>query len=178
MRSTAGLLLLVAVFLLCRNATAQEPSPKKQPTMEVASLGVSTRAPTKDEAEKLGLKFEVRVRGQIVAELIDGGAASKSGVVGGDVIVKLGKVDVFSQDDVADVLRLSSPGQKIETTVLRASTKKEEVLLIALSREEVAAPESARLEWQFASLASLQAALAKAKEEKKLVLVGLSGAET
>ena len=43
----------------------------------------------------------MRARGQVVAEVAEGGAASKSGLAAGDVIVRLDKVDVFSQDDLA-----------------------------------------------------------------------------
>ncbi|MFY9341692.1 MAG: PDZ domain-containing protein [Planctomycetota bacterium] len=168
----------VAGFLLCGHAAAQEPIEKKDRVIKVASLGASTRAPTKEEVEKLGLRVEVRARGQIVSEVAEGGAASKSGLVAGDVIVKLDKVEVFSQDDVADLLRVSSPGRKVEAAILRAGSKKEEVLQIALGSQDVKAPESAQLEWQYASLAQLDAALAEAKKEGKLVLVGLSGAET
>ncbi|MBZ0154031.1 MAG: PDZ domain-containing protein [Planctomycetes bacterium] len=168
----------VAGFLLCGYAAGQEPNQEKDRVIKVASLGASTRAPTKDEVEKLGLRFEVRARGQVAAEVAEGGAASKSGLVVGDVIVKLDKVDVFSQDDVADFLRVCSPGQKVEASIHRAGSKKEEVLQIVLGDQEVAAPQSARLEWQYASLAQLDSAIAKAKKDGRLVLVGLSGAET
>jgi len=168
----------VVAFLVCGSAVAQERAEKKDRTVKVASLGAATRAPTKEEVEKLGLKVDVCARGQVVAEVAEGGAAAKSGLVAGDVIVKLDKVELFSEDDVADILRVSSPGKTVEAAVLRGASKKEEVLQIALGSQEVAAPEAARMEWQFASLANLEPALAKAKTEGRLVLVGLSGAET
>lgn len=168
-------------MLLSALAPAQQPSrqpPLKARVVEVASLGASTRAPTKDEVEKLGLKLEVRARGQVLVEVAEGGAASKSGLVAGDVIVMFDKVEVFSQDDIADVLRASPPGREIEAVVVRTGSKKEEVMRIALGSEQSDVPESPRLAWQDAGLAHLDAAIAKAKQEKKLVLVGLSGAET
>lgn len=171
----------IAGFLLFAQAAAQEPTPqapKTNPVVKVATLGASTRAPTKAEVEALGLKFEVRAKGQVVVEVTKDGAASKAGLVAGDAVVKFEKVEVFSQDDIADFLRASSPGQKVEATVVRAGSRKEEVLLIALGSVDVEAPKSAGLQWQYTSFANLDAALAKAKEEKKLVLVGLSGAET
>ena len=104
-------------------------------------------------------------------------AAGKAGIDPGDVLVQLGTVELYSQDDIADVLRVGKPGQKLEAVVLRAKTSKEEKVSLSLGTKEVS-PEKPRLEWQFASLAALPDALAKAKKEKKLVLVGLSGAET
>jgi S1-C subfamily serine protease len=174
----ALLSLSVMGFLLCAAAFSQEPAHKKDRTVKVASLGAATRAPTKEEVDKLGLKVDVCARGQVVTEVAEGGAAAKSGLVAGDVIVKLDRVELFSEDDVADILRVNSPGKTVEAAVLRAASKKEEVLQMALGSQEVAAPEAARMEWQFASLANLDAALAKAKKEGRLVLVGLSGAET
>jgi S1-C subfamily serine protease len=169
------------VLLTCAVATAQESkpqAPEKNRVVEIATLGAKTRAPTEAEVEKLGLSLEVRAKGQVLVEVADGGAASKSGLVAGDVLVTLDKVDVFSQDDIADVLRASSPGRQVEATVLRANSKKEEVLQIALGAEKTEVQETPRLAWQYAGLPHLEAALAKAKAEKKRVLVGLSGAET
>lgn len=167
--------------LLCASATAQEPSakaPDKSRVVKVATLGATTRVPTKDEVEKLGLKTEKCVRGQVVVDVAKDGAAAKSGLTAGDAIVKLDKVDVFSQDDIADILRASLPKKEAEVVVVRAGSTKEEALRIEFGTQDAVAPESPPLAWQFASLAHLDAALAKAKEDKKVVLVGLSGAET
>lgn len=110
--------------------------------------------------------------------MIKDSAATKAGLAAGDVIVRLGNVEVFSQDDIADVLHVSAPGQKLKAAVLRAKTGKEETVEIALGTREVKVPKVAPLAWDYASLANLDAALAQAKKDKKLVLVGLSGAET
>lgn len=184
MRTTTRISFVTTALLLSCAVSAQQPPKqdkkptKPEPTVKVATLGASTRAPTKEEVKKLGLKFEVRARGQIVSELIKDGAATKAGLAAGDVIVRLGNVEVFSQDDIADVLRVSAPGQKLKAAVLRAKTGKEETIEIALGTKEIKEPKVAPLPWVYASLANLDAALAKAKKDKKLVLVGFSGAET
>ncbi len=184
MRTTTRITFVTTALLLSCALTAQQPQKqdkkptKPDPTIKIATLGASTRAPTKDEVKQLGLKFEVRARGQIVSDLVKDGAATKAGLAAGDVLVRLSNVEVFSQDDIADVLRASAPGQKVEAAVLRAKTGKEETIEIALGTKEVKLPKVAPLAWDYASLANLDAALAKAKKEKKLVLVGLSGAET
>jgi hypothetical protein len=92
--------------------------------------------------------------------------------------VKLGTNDIYSRDDIADFLRASEPGQRVEAVVLRKETGKEDTVSFSLGTERIDAPQSPRLEWQLASLGQLALAFAKAKKEDKLVLVGLSGAET
>ncbi len=180
---TRHLLGPVVGLLCCCPVAAQEkpdqdPQEKEPKLVKVATLGASTRAPSKEEVKQLDLKFEVRARGQVVSDVEKDSAAGKAGIEAGDVLVKLGAVELFSQDDIADVLRVSKPGKKLEAVVLRAKTLKEEKVSVSLGAKEMKAPEKPRLEWQFASLASLADAVAKAKKEKKLVLVGLSGAET
>lgn len=171
--------MLLSCAISAQHPPKQDKKPTKQdPTIKVATLGVSTRAPTKEEVKKLGLKFEVRACGQIVSELVKDGAATKAGLMAGDVLVRLGNAEVFSQDDIADVLRVSAAGQKLKVSVLRAKTGKEEAVEIALGTKELKAPKVAPLTWDYASLANLDTAIARAKKDKKLVLVGLSGAET
>lgn len=178
---TGGLATLAALLLPGEFAAAQEPAsePAKQGgTVAVATLGASTRAPSKQEVEQLGLKVDVRARGQVVTEVDKGAAVARAGIEPGDVLVKLGAVDLYSQDDIADCLRVRKPGEKLEAVVLRRKTAKEETVAVSLGARETKAPEEPRLEWQFASLGQLPDALAKAKKEGRPVLVGLSGAET
>ena len=173
--------LPIAGLLLCCPAATQELATEaqhKDPVVMVATLGATTRQPTRDEVKELGLKWEVRVRGQVGTDVAEDGAASKAGIVQGDVIVKLGGVEVFSQDDIADVLRVSLPGQKVSASILRAKSEQEDVVAVSLGQKKVKAPKTPQLEWDYASLANLDAALAAAKQDKKLVLVGLTGAET
>jgi len=177
-------LLAPLIGLLCCCPVAAQEKPdldpaKKEPKLiKVSTLGASTRAPTKEEVKKLGLEFEVRARGQVVVSVEKDGASAKAGIEPGDVIVKLGAVELFSQDDVGDVLRVNKPGAKLDASVLRAKTSKEATVSVSLGAKEVKVPDEALLEWQFASLASMPDALARAKKEKRLVVVGLSGAET
>lgn len=177
---TAWLSHSIAILACCSIAAAQKPGKvaKQEPVVKVAALGAETRAPTKQEAADLGLKHEVRTRGQIVTDVTKKGAAAKSGLVADDVLISLAGVDVYSQDDIADIMRVSQPGQTISASVLRAKTKKEETVKITLGAAEVKAPKTAQLVWDFASLANMEAAQALAKAKKRLILVGLSGAET
>lgn len=172
--------LPVALSLCCCAATQEAPKETKtvEPVIKVATLDVETREPTKEETSTLGLKVEHRARGQVVTAVTKDGAAARSGLVAGDVIVALGGVEVFSQDDIADVLRVSSTEQKLEASILRATTKKEETLVIQLGAKTVNQPSVPSLAWDFAGLPHMDAAIARAEKEKQLILVGLSGAET
>jgi PDZ domain-containing secreted protein len=67
-----------------------------------------------------------------------------------DVVVKFDKNELYSEDDIADFLLVSKPGQKVVVKVQRAKTDK-----LATVRLELGS-----------------------KKEGRLVLVGLSGAET
>ncbi len=146
--------------------------------MNAASLGMSTRAPSAEEVEQLDLKMQVKIQGQIVSEVSEDGAAAKAGIQKGDAILKLDKNGIFSQDDIADFLRVSKPDQKVDVQVVRAKNSEEETLAVSLGSKSVEASTDPRLEWEFASLGQLDKALARAKEKGSLLFVGLSGAET
>ena len=73
---------------------------------------------------------------------------------------------------------MSEPGQKVKVQVQRAKGDKKETLAVALGTKKVRKSKTPTLKWEFASLGQLEFALARAKKKQKLVLVGLSGAET
>ncbi len=167
----------VGLVLCCPVATQDEQKTKPQEQVTVASFGMSTRAPSTEEVAQLDLKMQVKIQGQIVSEVAEDGAAAKAGIQKGDAILKLDKNGIFSQDDIADFLRVSKPGQKVDVQLVRGNSE-ELALSVSLGSKRVEASSVPRLEWGFASVGQLDAALAKAKQEGKLLLVGLSGAET
>jgi predicted metalloprotease with PDZ domain len=164
--------------LLRAQASAPASQESRPRLVEVATLGIDTRAPTQEETEQRGLKHEVRVRGRVVTGLDQEGAAVVAGIAKGDVLVRLGRNELFSDDDLGDFLRVSKPGQKVEALLVRAKDGKEAVVQVTLGVGKVEAPRAPELRWDFASLAQLPDALARAKKEGRLVVVGLSGAET
>lgn len=176
----APLPILVALLLLSAPSAAQEPvkTAKDARLVAVATLGVVTRPATVEEAKQQGLTVDKCVRGQVVTEVVKAGGAAAAGIEPGDVLIQLGKIDLFSGDDLADFLRVSRPGQKVEAIVRRVKNAKEETVPVTLGSVAVEATKMPALAWQFASLAGLPEALAKARKENRLVLVGLSGAET
>ena len=149
---------------------------KARPTIELATLGMTTTAPSLQEAKARGLKIEVRVRGQLVTAVEKRGPAAKAGIRRGDILEQMDHNQIYSEDDIVDFLVVSKPRQTVELHVVRAKDKKK--LSVVLGSKRVKAPKEPRLEWQFASLGQLDAAIAKAKKEQRLILVGLSGAET
>ncbi len=142
-----------------------------------AWLGAVTRTPSSSEAEAMELPFEVRLQGQAIASVVPGGPASLAGLKSGDVVLRMDENALYSQDDVRDFLCASQPGEKVELTVRRAGTSAEEALAVELtsSPDDHAATS---IDWEFASLAQLSRATAKARAEKRRLLIGLSGAET
>lgn len=150
----------------------------EQKTAQVATLGAETRAPTAEEAKTYGLpRVKGRPAGQFVTSVEPGGAADKAGIAEGDVILSLDSNEFYSRDDLDDFLRVSKPGAKVRATVKRASTFAEESVTITLGSGMQAIP-NGQFTWQYAGLVQLDRALADAKKRHKLLLVGLSGAET
>lgn len=174
------LCVLSALYLItapaCRSAPGSTEA--RSDASDRAWLGAATRTPSDAEAEELGLPFEVRLQGQTVAAVVSGGPASAAGVRTGDVILRLGENTLHSQDDVRDFLSAAQPGERVELTVRRTGTTGDLSIPVVLGRSpdpHVARPS---IEWEFASLAQLPRAMAKAEAQSRALLIGLSGAET
>ncbi|MEK7867190.1 MAG: PDZ domain-containing protein [Planctomycetota bacterium] len=164
MRTAIALLALSAV---CLAEEAKAPG---------ATLGIETRQPTKQEGSDFRLgAIAGRWCGRLVTSVEEGGPASKAGAAVGDVLVRVGANDLYSQDDLDDVLRWAKAGAEVTLVVKRAGTNAEESLAATLGGSAAAGD---GLTWHFAGPGQLEDALALAKKEGKTVLVGLSGAET
>jgi S1-C subfamily serine protease len=146
--------------------------------MEVAALGADTRVPTAEEAKTYDLGTLVgRVQGQYVSSVEKGGPADKAGLKPGDVLLVLDANKLYSRDDVEDFLGVSKPGAPVKVVVKRAETYKEETVTLTLGANKVEGKDK-HFPWQYAGLGQFDAAVAAAKKEGKVVLVGLSGADT
>ena len=179
LRTLLVVFTLAPGLVLTSPTSAQEKrSSKTRHTIELATLGMTTTAPTPQEARARGLKMEVRVRGQLVTAVAKRGPAARAGIRRGDVVEQIDDNEIYSQDDIADFLVVSKPKQKIDLHVVRAKGNKKKTLQVVLGSKRVKAPKEPRMRWQFASLGQLNAAIAKAKKEQRLILIGLSGAET
>ncbi|MAG58120.1 MAG: hypothetical protein CMJ83_17685 [Planctomycetes bacterium] len=174
----------VLTFLLCacclaaaqgRTPSGQRPDQVQQ-KVKLAQLGAATRAPTPSEVKTLGLPFAVRTQGQIVTEVDPKGPAARAGLERGDAILALNANTLFSRDDVEDFLRVTKPGTKVSARVARARTAKREKLAITLGTRTVGG--SPGITWKHAGLAQLKTVLKLARDDRKRILVGLSGAET
>jgi len=115
----AILMTVCAVLVLQGSIAAQESRAAKRYEV-IATLGATTRAPTEEEVEKRELPFSVRAQGQVVVDVTRGGAAEKAGIMRDDVILKFGTNKVFSQDDIADYLRVQKPKDRV---ILKCYTK-------------------------------------------------------
>lgn len=141
-----------------------------------AALGIGTKQPTKEEGVDFKLEaIAGRWCGRLVTSVEEDGPASKAGLAVGDVLVRIGANDLYSQDDLDDVLRVAQRGAEATLVVKRAGTHEEESLTTTLDAATAAGD---GLTWHFAGPGQIEEALALAKKEGKTVLVGLSGAET
>jgi S1-C subfamily serine protease len=106
-------------------------------TAEYAYIGVSSQALYPQLAAKLGLDTTF---GGLLAEVVPGGPAEKAGLVGGDkklsfqageyrtggdVILQVDGHDVVTPDDLARLVAVRKPGEKVTLTILRDGEKKQ-----------------------------------------------------
>lgn len=166
----------LAIAVVACQAPPQEPDVPAARTEARATLGVTTAIPAKELADGMALEFQVRQQGRVVESVAEESAASNAGIRAGDVLLQLGDVTLYSQDDIDDFVSIHEPGEDVRVTLVRSGTREREELLVSLGKGSARAMGGIR--WQFASLAQLPAALDRARAEKKKVLVGLSGAET
>ncbi len=155
---------------------ADAKTPKQ--SEKIATLGVETRAPSKEECVRYALELDVRYQGQMISRLTKDGVGAKAGIRRGDIILMIDRVHIFSSDDIHDVLMVRRPGQTVTLQLTRGKDKKKQTLRLKLGEQKIPARKGPRLTWHHAGLPYLKNALAQAKTERKRVLVGLSGAET
>lgn len=84
-------------------------------------LGVSIQEITQELAEKEGLK---ELKGVLVQELTENGAATKAGVKKGDVITKVNNTEVNTVSSLQEEIGKYRPGDKVDLTVNRNGTIK------------------------------------------------------
>ncbi|KAA3611875.1 MAG: PDZ domain-containing protein [Planctomycetota bacterium] len=177
-QSFVSLLFALAFLLLAASLPAQSEAAGQDKKVEVATLGMTTRAPSKQEIERHELPVLTRVQGQVIAKLDEGGVTALAGLRVGDVVFKVEKSGVLSQDDLSDFLRVRKPGQSVRIELVRAADSAHESVELKLGKKLVKAPDRPQLRWQYAGLSDLATALSVAEEKGQLVMVGLSGAET
>lgn len=150
---------------------------KERPSETTAIFGADFRALTNAETKRFGLTTR---EGQIVESIVANGRADAAGIRKGDAILKLDENAISSTDALLDFLRVTKPGHKVRVKLKRAGSLKTEEVHVELGRRGPTAETAreSRFTWDYAGLAQLDQALASAKKHQKLVLVGLSGAET
>lgn len=86
-----------------------------------AFIGVSIREIDNKLAEEKGFKD---LKGVYVTGLTDGGSAEQGGVEEGDIITKVGTVDVNSPSELQEQVGRHRPGDKLGITVIREGKEK------------------------------------------------------
>lgn len=94
-------------------------------------LGIEITDVTATLAEDKGIK---EIKGVYVNKVNEGGAADKAGIKGGDVVIKVGDVDVNSSSELQEQVSRFHPGDKVSVTVNRNG--KEMVLTPILKNRE------------------------------------------
>ena len=130
-----------------------------------ATLGLSTSVPSSELAESLRLNNKVRVHGRAIDHVE--GPAAEAGLRKGDVLLKLGDVDLYSADDIADFLSVSSPGARVPVAFKRQGDADVREAVVALGQAPAEASSESGLRWQFASLGQLSRALEVARRRKR-----------
>ncbi len=100
-------------------------------SVQRAYIGVSISDVDQELAKQLDMD---RIRGVYVKSTTDGGAAENAGMKGGDVILKVGTIDVNNVPQLQEQVGKFSPGDKVAVTVLRSG--KEQVLDMTLRGHE------------------------------------------
>jgi S1-C subfamily serine protease len=180
-RASALLAALGAGLLLGPTAAAQQGEPKpaaERRTVALGNLQLTLRSPDQEEIRRFALKMDYRPRGRVVVEVEADGAAARAGIAANDVIERLNHNELYSEDDVADFMRLTRPGQEVDAQVRTAKDGGRRTVKIVLGQRRQEVPERPALQWQYAGMGQLEAALGAARRDGKRVVVGLSGAET
>ena len=105
-------------------------------------IGVSFQPLDADAAERLNIKD---INGLYVNDVVAGGAAEAAGIKKGDIIKKIGAVDIYDSPDLQEKIGRLSPGDKVQLTVLRdgvlkqvnVTLKGESTLGLAKNKDEV-----------------------------------------
>lgn len=100
-------------------------------SVQRAYLGVSIRDVDQELAKEKGLD---RNRGVYVNGITDGGAAQNAGMQAGDVIVKVGNIDVNNVPQLQEQIGKFRPGNEVAVTIVRDG--KENVLDMTLRGRE------------------------------------------
>lgn len=81
-------------------------------------IGVTFTALDADNAEKLGTK---EINGLYVNDVLPNGAAASAGIKSGDIIKKVGGVEIFDSPDLQEKIGRMRPGDKVNLTILASS---------------------------------------------------------
>lgn len=103
-----------------------------------AYMGIMISDINQEMAEQLDLK---RLKGVYVKDVVDDGAAKAAGMQSGDVIVKIGAMNVDNVPELQEQLGKFSPGDKVTVTLMRSGNEQVKELTL-LNRAGTLTPEA------------------------------------
>ncbi|HOZ41451.1 MAG TPA: Do family serine endopeptidase [Flavobacteriales bacterium] len=134
-------------------------------SVQRAYLGVSIRDMDEQLADAADLG---RIRGVYVNGITEGGAAERSGVKTGDVIIRVGNIDVNNVPQLQEQVGRFRPGERVPVTIVRAG--KEQVVDMTLLGKEGARTVSSNNNGNSRTLLGADLREASAEELKALNL--------
>lgn len=134
-------------------------------SVQRAYIGVSISDVDPDLAKEIGLD---KPQGVFVKGLTDGGAAADAGMRNGDVIIKVGNIDVNNVPQLQEQIGKFRPGDQVTVTVLREG--KERVMDMKLRGREGSTTVAARKENDISSVLGAEMISASHEELKALRL--------
>ena len=96
-------------------------------TVQRAFIGVSITEVTSQEAKQRGVKS---TRGVYVLSTTEGGAAKESGIQAGDIIIRVGGVEVNRMAELQEQVGQYRPGDEISVSILRKNKQKKLMLTL------------------------------------------------
>jgi serine protease Do len=123
-----------------------QTSLQKSGKVERGWLGVSIQSVSRDMAEALGQKVPEGgiVHGALIGDVVPDSPAEKAGLQRGDLVTRIGGVEVKDANDLMNRVALLIPGSKAELTVIRGGKERKVTVTVGKRDESKLASQEGR----------------------------------
>lgn len=133
-------------------------------TVKRGYIGVTFQALDSEVAERLKVKD---INGLYVNSVVPNGAAAAAGIKEGDIIKKVGGVEIYDSPDLQEKIGRMRPGDKVALTVLTKEGNSKNLNVTLKGESSVAAAATANTKSTGATISKLGASFAPATAEQK-----------